>query len=204
MIYLVITTSIYNKFGIKNEELRKNNYINSIRDTLSLLPQTIKPIIVENSNLKESYLDDFNVPVLYTDNNKNRYNHKGFNELQDIKQVIHEFNIEDSDIIIKLTGRYHPLNDFFFRLVEQYPEKDAFVSFYNVCELKYMEYDCVLGMYALRCKYVKQFEYSNTVPSAEVCFATFVRNNIAPDKLVNVEKLFMRCCFADNLQILDV
>lgn len=204
MIYLIITTSIYNKHGVKDDIHRQNTYVNSIKQTLALLPPMIKPIIVENNNLNASYLDCFNIPVLYTDNNKNRYIHKGFNELEDIKQVINTFNIQDSDMIIKLTGRYYPLNDSFFKLVEQNPEKDAFVSFYNVCELKYMEYDCVLGMYALRCKYVKQFEYSTIVPSAEVNFATFIRKKIDQDKLVSVEKLFLRCCFADNLRILDV
>lgn len=204
MIYLIITTCINNKYGLKNDEIRKNNYINSISRTLSVLPPTISPIIVENSNISSSYLDDFNIPVVYTNNNQLKYCHKGVNELKDIKEVIRRFNIQDSDIIIKLTGRYYPFNDSFFKLVEQNPEKDAFVSFYNVCRLEYMKYDCVLGMYALRCKYLNQFTYSNPNYSAEVDFARFIRNNIDENKLMSVEKLSMRCCFADDFRILDV
>ena len=77
MIYLIITTCIHNKFGSTDSEKRKQHYLNSIKQTLSLLPSNIKPIIVENNGLRQTYLDSFNIPVLYTNNNKNNYSNKG-------------------------------------------------------------------------------------------------------------------------------
>jgi len=202
--YLIITTCIYNKFGMQNYELRKNEYLQSIRKTLSYLPASIKPIIVENSGLKSSYLDELNIPVCYTDNNRKKYWRKGVHELEDIKAVITQFNIKDSDMIIKITGRYHPLSDFFFNHVLKNVEKDAFLSFFNVCTHEYMENDCVLGFYAIRCKYLKKFTYEDNNISAEVEFAKFVRENIGPDRLVSLKKLQARCYFAESLQVLDV
>ena len=49
MIYLIITTSINNKIGSNDVEQRKKNYLESITQTLSILPPDIKPIIVENN-----------------------------------------------------------------------------------------------------------------------------------------------------------
>jgi hypothetical protein len=67
-----------------------------------------------------------------------------------------------------------------------------------------MDYDCVLGMFALRCKYLKQFNYVNFNISPEVEFATFVRSNIQEDKLCCISNLSLKCCFADDLRILNV
>uniref|UniRef100_A0A6C0AZV5 Uncharacterized protein n=1 Tax=viral metagenome TaxID=1070528 RepID=A0A6C0AZV5_9ZZZZ len=200
MIYLIITSSINNKVGIVNENHRKVTYINSISKALNLLPAEIKPIIVENNGNRKTFLDDFNCDILYTDNNKLSCAHKGVNELYDIKEVINKYNISDEDTIIKLTGRYFPSNNSFFNLVLSNPDKDALLSFFNVCTLKYMENDCVLGMFAIKCKYLKMFEYL-CKESPEVEFATFVRKNL---NFMEVEKLHLTCCFADNLRILNV
>jgi hypothetical protein len=200
MIYLIITTSIYNKIGVKNDIHRKETYINSINKTLSFLPNEIKPIIVENNGKRKTYLDTLNCDIIYTNNNKINSIHKGINELLDIKEVINIYDIKDEDIIIKLTGRYHLTSSYFFDLVIN-TTKDAFVSFFNVCELKYMEYDCVLGLFAIKCKYLKVFEY-DCKNSPEVEFATFVKKNIS--SIMEVKKLFLRCCFADDLRIVDV
>jgi hypothetical protein len=206
MIYLIITTCIINKFGgVVNHNHRKQTYLKNITKTLNLLTSLsdkIKPIIVENNGQRQTYLDQLNCDVLYTQNNENKYDHKGVNELLDIKEVINKYNINDDDIIIKLTGRYYPLNNHFFNLVLNNQDKDALICFFNVCELKYMEYDCVLGFFAMRCKYLKIFEYKDFTKSPEVEFATYVKNNI--ESFVSVEKLNLRCCFADNLRILDV
>lgn len=65
-----------------------------------------------------------------------------------------------------------------------------------------MDLDSVLGMFAIRCKYLQQLDYEG--PSPEVDFAIFVRKNIALDKIYAVQNLRLRCCFAGNLSILDV
>ena len=147
-------------------------------------------------------MDDIGVPVYYTNNNSISSKHKGVNELEDIKCVIKAFNIQDDDMIIKLTGRYHPIDDTFFNLVMSNHERDAFVSFFNVCTRVYMDYDCVLGMIALRCRLLKEFTYS-CKRSPEVEIATYIKS--LPDHTyVAVDKLGLRCCFADDLRWLDV
>ena len=203
MIYLIITCSINNKSGIVDFEQRKKNYLESITQTLSILPPNIKPIIVENNGLRETYLDDFPCDVHYTNNNSVNYVHKGVNELCDIKYIIEKYNINDDDVIIKLTGRYHPIDDSFYNLVMNYNNFEAYVKFFNVCTLQFMNDDCVLGMFAIKCKYLKKFSY-NGFKSPEIEFATFIRNNIDSTKIYNITQLNLRCCFADNLRILDV
>jgi hypothetical protein len=49
MIYLVITACLKPKVGIDDDEHRKRTYIESITNTLKVLPEGIKPIIVENN-----------------------------------------------------------------------------------------------------------------------------------------------------------
>lgn len=44
--------------------------------------------------------------VYYTLNNNVQTNNKGYKELQDILDCIVKYNINDSDFIVKMTGRY--------------------------------------------------------------------------------------------------
>ena len=134
MIYLIITTCIQNKWGVRHAALRETEYKTAIQATLSLLPPSIKPIIVENNGLRPTFLDFFDVPVYYTNNNSRYYWHKGCNELDDIQSVIAAYKIQDDDTIIKLTGRYNPItNRFFNQVVEDESKFDGFVKFFNVC-----------------------------------------------------------------------
>lgn len=206
MIYIIITTSINNKVGVQNNIHRQNRYIECINHLLELINNDlkIKPIIVENNGLRQTFLDDLKCDVFYTNNNIINYNHKGENELLDIKEVINQYNIKDDDIIIKLTGRYKLLNLNFINLVKNTIDNyDAFVKFFNVCTLQYMFDDCVLGLFAIKCKYLKEFKYS-FLRSPECEFADYIRKNINKNKLIEVKQLYLECCFADDLRILIV
>ncbi len=204
MIYIIITTSIINKVGVQNNIHRQNKYIESINQLLQLINNdlNIKPIIVENNGFRPTYLDDFKCDICYTDNNKIDYDHKGQNELLDIKEVINQYNIKDDDMVIKITGRYKLLNLNFINLVKN-NEYDAFVKFFNVCTKEYLFDDCVLGLFAIKCKYLKDFQY-NFKRSPECEFADYVRKNINKNKLLEVDQLHLECCFADDLRILVV
>jgi hypothetical protein len=204
MIYIIITTSIHNKKGVQNNIHRQNRYIESIKYLLQLINNdlNIKPIIVENNGVRQTFLDDLKCDICYTNNNMIDYNHKGENELLDIKEVINHYNIKDEDIIIKLTGRYKLLNLNFINLVKN-NDCDAFVKFFNVCTKKYVFNDCVLGLFAIKCKYLKEFKY-NFLKSPECEFADYIRKNIDKNKLMEVSKLDLECCFAGNLSILVV
>jgi hypothetical protein len=211
MIYLLITTSINNRFGQQNADERKQRYLYTISETLKHLPYEIKPIIVENNGKRETYLDNFyhhhnqHVKVIYTENNKLQFKSKGANELVDIKEVIEKYGIEDEDIIIKLTGRYRALSSKFFEEVIENTEKyDAFVKFFGTCSLKFEEYDCILGCYALRAKYIKLFnQYSiDNYKSAEIAFARYIR--FCGARLKEINQLDIECRFAEDLRLLIV
>ena len=204
MIYLIITASIKNKIGSRNAEHRKNRYIDSITQVLSLIhtDASIKPIIVENNGLRETYLDGLSCDVVYTNNNRFNFRHKGVNELLDIKEVINKYNIQDDDIVIKLTGRYKVLDATFIELVKNNIDVyDAFVKFFNVCTRRFMFDDCVLGLFAIKCKYLKNFEYK-CAKSPECEFADHVRQNV--NKIMEIRDLKLECCFAEGLRMLIV
>lgn len=210
MIYLIITTSINNRHGSQDAIKRKERYLYAINDTLKLLPNEIIPIIVENNGIRNTYLDNFYhnqkpVKIIYTYNNKYPFKSKGVNEIMDIKEVINNYGINDDDIIIKLTGRYRALSPKFFNnIIENENNYDAFVKFYGTCSLKFEQYDCILGCYAIRAKYIKLFsEYSiDNYKSAEIAFARYIR--FCGARLKEEEQLDIECSFSEDLRILNV
>ena len=210
MIYLIITTSINNRYGAKDQTERQERYLYAINETLKVLPHEIKPIIVENNGKRETYLDNFyhnreHLKVFYTENNKQQFKSKGANELLDIKEVIDRYGIEDNDIIIKLTGRYRALSPKFFKeVIENENKYDAFVKFYGTCSLKFEQYDCILGCYALRAKYIKLFNHFSidNYKSAEIAFARYVR--FCGANIKEIDNLDIECIFAEDLRKLVV
>jgi hypothetical protein len=202
MIYIIITTSINNKEGVINEIHRKDRYIDCIQQLINLInnDNSIKLIVVENNGLRNTYLDELNCDIFYTNNNKINYNFKAGNELLDIKDVINRYNIQDDDMVIKLTGRYKLLNLNFINLIKKH-NHDAFIKFFNVCTKQYMYYDCVLGLFAIKCKYLKDFQYQ-FIKSPECEFAEHIRKNV--NHILEIIQLDLECCFADDLRLLIV
>lgn len=210
MIYLIITTSINNKVGISNYEHRKMRYITSIENTLKYLPKNITPLIVENNGMHDTFLDNFthygqSVKVVYTDNNKFNFKSKGINEFLDIREVIEKCQINENDIIIKLTGRYKVLSPNFFEyIIENQLNYDVFIKFFGISSLKYEQYDCILGMYAIRTLFLNLFNYNiiNNYNSAEIAFAKYIR--FCGGRLKEIYDLEIECCFAEDERILIV
>lgn len=208
MFYIIVTTCINNKVGIKHDTIRKNRYIECIRNIVEITKnqEDIKVIVVENNGKRETYLDNLGCDVVYTTNNSLHFHNKGLNELLDIKHVINAYNISDEDFVFKLTGRYKVLNLDLINLVKRLSDRfEAFVKFFNVCTLKFHENkdDCVLGYFAIKCKYLKMFEYGkNGNVSGESDFALFVKNNVKD--IFSIRNLSLECCFADDLRILSV
>jgi hypothetical protein len=201
MIYLIITTSIHNKVGVMDTLHREQRYRESIHQLLTVIDNdpSIKPILVENNGFRSTYLDEL-CEVCYTNNNTLDFPHKGCNELLDLKEVIQRYNIQEDDMVIKLTGRYKLLDDHFITLVKNYKEYNAFVKFFNVCTLEYVFDDCVLGLFAIQCKYLTNFEYA-CIKSPECEFADHVRKQ---NHVMEVDQLHLECCFADDLRLLIV
>jgi len=213
MIYIIITTcininTIYcNNNYYYNKINRDNRYIECIKQLLDFVngDENIKPIIVENGGLRETYMNNFNCDIFYTNNNSFGFIHKGFNELLDIKNVIEKYNILDDDIIIKLTGRYKLLNNDFINIVKN-NNKDAYVKFFDVCTNKFMHNAAILGLYAIKCKYHKNFNYDGTTSkSAEIEFAEYVRENIDKNNLMEITNLNLEyCLYNDERNLLIV
>ena len=116
-----------------------------------------------------------------------------------------KYNIADDDIVIKLTGRYCVQSpDFFDFVLHNQHKYDAFVKFYNVCTRKFMYNDCVLGMYAIRAKYLREFRYINgieRITSMEVQFANYVRSVCSPERICEIPVINMVCIFADYMNV---
>ena len=210
MIYLIITTSISNQLGVDYYKVRKDRYLYAIAETLKYVPPSVQPIIVENNGYDSTFLDNFQhagkkVPVLYTKNNSVAANSKGVNEMMDIQAVIRRFSIQDDDIVVKLTGRYRLLSTLFLeQLLKEEKEYDAWVKFFGACSLRYENYDCILGCYAIRAKFLKLFHALSidNYKSAEIAFARYVR--FCGAKLKEVTQMDLECLFAEDNRLLQV
>jgi len=208
MIYLILTASLLNRFG-PNEE-REARYHTALTETLSHLPTSIRPVLVENNGLRQTMLDHYvhdgkRVPVIYTDTNRNPPSDKGMNEFIDLKEVIQVVGIQETDIIIKVTGRYRMMDaSFVTQVIREADRYDAWMKFYGTCSLRFEPYECVLGCYAIRALYLSWFPLPmiRLYPSAEVAFATYVRRSLP--RIQEIQTLGVECCFGEDGRILCV
>ena len=187
---------------------REEEYISAIAQTLSYLPATIKPIIVENNGSRSTCLDQFThhnkrVPVIYTDHNQLSFKSKGINELLDLHDVIDQMGIQANDMIIKLTGRYRVTSSTVFDEVIK-DHYDAYVKFYDVCNFVWNKKECVLGCYAVRAFLLKGWNpYSiDNHSSAEMAFAKYIQH--CGTRIKEMETLGVRCHFSEDGRTLDV
>lgn len=209
-VYLILTCCIDNKVGVNWKDRRRQEYYLALANVLNLCPKNIKPIIVENSQENKSYLDVFNCDIVYTNDNSRIIEndlilHKGTRELIDIKKIIEKYEIGDDDMIIKMTGRYLLFKPDFFDVVLNNLDKDSIFREFNVCTYSKDPIDIVLGLFALRCKYFKSFEYVNDkIMGCEEDFRRYINVNIPEDKIMKVEKLWLRVILGDNHKLVDV
>lgn len=160
MIYLLITTCLFN-----NDAIRKQKYITAITRVSELTKDmnNIKVIIVENNGKRNTFLDALGFEVYYTNNNSMRTNNKGFKELADIFDCIKHYKIQDNDFIVKLTGRYllHKDSAFIQELKKvNYNENINAIIKYGWWEelLNVRDKSCITGVIGMRCKYIKQIK----------------------------------------------
>jgi hypothetical protein len=206
--YLIITTSIKNKMGIQYGDRRRQEYYLGIANVLNLLPAEIKPIIVENSQDGKSYLDVFNCDIVYTNDNslvqEGQYiMHKGYREIIDIHHIIKKYDIQHDDMVIKMTGRYLLFKPDFFNIVLQNLDKSAIFRQFNVMTYSKENIDIVMGMYAVKCKYLSQFQYKEHELGCEEEYRTFLNNNISVDNILKVDRLYLRCIIGDTFRLVD-
>jgi hypothetical protein len=96
-----------------------------------------------------TFLDGHCQNIFYSTANNPNFRNQGTNEARTILQGSYYFNFDPEDMVLKLTGRYHLLSDYFLRLVEENPRHDAFVKIDKDGNVY------TLG-FAIRCKYLRE------------------------------------------------
>ena len=203
MIYVLITVCLIEQ----DYEIRKQQYINGIskaKEFFSKIPD-VKLCIIENNGKRETFLDNFGVDVLYTNNNSLPTRNKGIKELQDVKDAIDYFKINESDFIVKLTGRYilQENSQFLQQLTKFNPDKtDCIIKFGN-CQYTVFHKvpECLTVLIGLKCKYVKQISMPSENESVEHrwAIATFP---IVLNRIVCMEKMGILVCPGNNTYFL--
>lgn len=166
-IVFIITTAIIPE----RQEERKDDYIKSISNVIKFTSDLdVQIVIVESTFQRESYLDTFKVPVLYTNNNSIPTINKGVKEITDVFQVIRELNISDDKFIVKMTGRYqmdNPKTSFLEALRNKNANTKAIVRYgyfdkpHDIISKKH--FSCITGLIGTRCDFVKRVK----VPTVE-------------------------------------
>jgi hypothetical protein len=167
-IYAIITVCLLEE----DFEKRKEQYITGISSLMNYIRlnqfnHPIIPIIVENNSTSEStFLNDFDIPVLYTHSNnkelcKMNRTHIGEFEMNDVHAVIKKYNIHDDDFIVKFTGRYIISPESEFMRVLASGNYDAIIKFGHFSSpLTHKDGDCITGLIGMRAKYVKQLRFT--------------------------------------------
>jgi hypothetical protein len=190
-------------------KLRESQYVEGITKLSQVIRdlniENSKIIVVENNGKRETLFDtlvlDIGAEVYYTENNSKQTSNKGTKELQDVFDCITKYNIQDTDFIVKMTGRYVlEDNSEFMNAV-----KDIHNTKYD-CVIKYgpfwkpVDYkmdDCNTGLIGMSCFYVKQIEYPYESECVEIRWAkaTYLMDDA---KIHMVNQLGINICPSSN------
>jgi len=99
-------------------EHRKAEYIKSLK---ILKEMGYEPYIVETNTKGSSFLDEYSSNVCYPSVNIQNPS-RALNEAVSILSALDHFDFDDSDMIIKLNGRYRFVSDIFIRLFQERPD----------------------------------------------------------------------------------
>ncbi len=162
-------------------DIRQQQYTRGIQRLLnetSKLTKKYQIVIVENNGPRITFLNDFGLPVLYTHhnlvhdhivhnqsnstvpNNSNNNSmiiinkkNKGLKELYDIRDCISHFGMRDSDVVVKMTGRYYLEEDSCFIQTLQrldLRQTRGIVKFGSMLwPVSYRKEDCITGLIML-------------------------------------------------------
>lgn len=196
MLYLLITTCLIKDIHYNR---RIEQYISSLYNTIDIFNKNfnnIKMIIIENNNNTKTFLDDFDIEVFYTDTNISiNSNNKGIKELTDILKCIEKYNIQDDDLIIKLTGRYLIKNDsIFIKSIKKNLDIDCIIRYGNYMDKNNKsKNDCITGLIGMKCKYIKMIEMPKEDECVEWKWAK-ASSHIDKNKLIELEELGIYMC----------
>jgi hypothetical protein len=197
--YIFVTTSLIN---VPEKEKRESQYNNCIEILINLnLHKKYTIIIIENNGKRSTFLDKYccfeNVKIFYTNNNEynnnkllNKNPDYGIVEFMDIIDCIKEFNIDDNDFIVKLSGRYYlDTDNQFFKIVDNLDNKYNGVVKYGpyMSPIDYRTNDCVTGLIGYTAFYLKKI-YPNILNSLK--FKTCVEH-IWADSSIPDEEIYI-------------
>ena len=191
-IYCIVTTSLIKE----NSDIREQQYKKGILSLINKCSNSnIKIIIVENNNLRSSFLDNFNIDVNYTNTNELVATNYGIKEAYDVLKCIEKYNIKDDDYVIKMTGRYYLSDDcpFFneiFNLSNTNYEAILKYGWWG-CNNRTKHENCFTGLICMKAKYIKRIEIpdlDDTTSHLEIRWAR-VTINIPDSKICCLQKL---------------
>jgi hypothetical protein len=173
--------------------IRKAQYVEGI-NTLKAYAGGSRIIIVENNGPRATFLDRLGCQVLYTSNNKLPTSNKGTKELQDVLDCIRQFQIKDTDFIVKMTGRYVLTDPAEFMQAVQSDRYDCVIKYGPYfAPVDYKLDNCITGLIGMRCGYVKQIERPDGDECVEIKWGKVTR--LIPDtSIYKVQKLGIRIC----------
>lgn len=189
MIYFILTSCI-----MDNSPAREREYYTAYAALECAIQkyniQDTKIIFVENNGKRETYLDELGCDVFYTNNNSLPVKNKGYKEIRDVLDCIAAYNIQDTDFVVKLTGRYIVERDSpFMAALQAEPLPD--------CIIKYSNYfthsptrirDCLSGLVGMKCAYIKHIELPSETEAGEWKWAgvTYLINE---ERIINLSRL---------------
>lgn len=129
-------------------EFRKQQYVESFRKIASY---GYKDLYVVEAIKKQgpTFLDDFSKNVFYASTNDTSFKNNGINEARTLLEGSYYFNFAPDDMILKMTGRYLLLSDYFVKCVQNNIDYDAF---FKINQSGYLLTLC----FAMKCKYFKE------------------------------------------------
>lgn len=186
-------------------EQREKDYKQGIPAVLKHALPNEKVFLTENTGLTSSFLDEYGVYVHYTNTQQTMFedNH-GKKEFTDIISCLNAQNIDDEDMVIKVTGRYILHSDFFPTLVRKNIDKDVVYSpenaFKNMPPVSFP--NCILGMLAMKAKHWRNLpleKIEKCIPS-EWNVARYIVDTIPPEHRVETKTLDLHVKIGSQLQ----
>jgi len=142
----------------KKYEERKQEYIYSL---IILKNWGYEPCIVESCKQGPTFLNDYSSKVIYSATNNPLLHNKGANEVLSLCTALKEFNLDDNDMIVKLTGRYYFSDNSFLHCIQQHPAIDAFIKYDTQLDMMFT------GCFALRAHFFKRMIESINIQEME-------------------------------------
>lgn len=176
MITFIITTSLDLQPAVQEEvdpsilEIVQEYRIQQYKESVPVVIEFAKSIgarviVVENNGPRATFFDTMDCEVLYTDSNK-YIMRKGLSETLDIWNCLYTFQIPEDELVVKITGRY--LLDTKGTFCKELKEYNSDIT---DCILRYGSFiqpendepqeDCLTGLIAMKCKYIKQIQYKD-------------------------------------------